>query len=99
MIDDDFFESASRIETTQDITESGAYSLQEVKIKSETDRETEEAEKKKQVSGRNDFSTNQLINCRLRGTTFKSFARNTWLYVQKAKNMQHRRNLRSLYYL
>ena len=53
MIDDDFFESASRIETTQDITESGAYSLQEVKIKSETDRETEEAEKKKQVSRRN----------------------------------------------
>ncbi len=48
-MDDEFFESASRIEITPDITESGAYSLQEVKIKSENDREIEDAEKKKQV--------------------------------------------------
>jgi hypothetical protein len=49
VVEDEFFETASKTEETLDITDSAAYSIQEVKLKSENDREIEEAEKKKQV--------------------------------------------------
>lgn len=48
-MEDELFEASTKIDNVADILESNAYSIQEVKIKSEHDREVEEAEKKKQV--------------------------------------------------
>ena len=49
VVEDDLFEKADKLEQVQDISDPAAYSIQEVKIKSERDREVEEAEKKKMV--------------------------------------------------
>lgn len=43
------FETAGNQDVVQDITDSTSYSIQEVKIKSERDRELEDAEKRKTV--------------------------------------------------
>ena len=47
--EDELFEASAKVEDVADIVESNSYTIQEVKIKSEHDREVEEAEKKKQV--------------------------------------------------
>ena len=48
--DDELFELQDTASIIQDITDPTAYSIQEVKIKAEKDREIEESEKKKSVS-------------------------------------------------
>ena len=50
VVEDELFESTEGKDVTADILDPASYSIQEVKIKSEHDREIEEAEKKKQVN-------------------------------------------------
>ena len=47
--EDELFEASSKIDSPSDITDPNSYTIQEVKLKSEHDKEVEDAEKKKQV--------------------------------------------------
>jgi hypothetical protein len=48
--EDELFEVDAKSQAVTDIVDANSYSIQEIKIKSEHDREVEEAEKKKQAS-------------------------------------------------